>query len=262
MALIAALLPDAAERAAFTAATADHRRLWANDWRGLSDLVKREPVIAAVADLHAEPTKDGALRVLRFMRRYPRTPLVVWGDLDGRDLFRLGKAGAFDVVVGPDIGNGVLLAERLAEATIDHVAQRVDAALRPRIGAEGRSLIQSAAQRIPDGVKVPALAEVNGFSVSTLERRCQEWGLTTPGRILLWLRIIYGLHWLLEPGRSVESVAAQIGYSSGAAFRRAVKVTVAGGARRMREPRGLDRAIAGFVEDCPGDSTLATAGAA
>ncbi len=256
MALIAALLPEPADRATFEAVTTEHRWLWAEDWRDLLGTVKREPAMAAVADLHAEPGKDGVLRVFRFTRRYPRTPLLVWGDLDGRDLFRLGKAGAYDVIVTPDGGNGPLLAERITDATTDHIAADVDRALNPRVGADGRRLIQCAAARIPDGVQVPELAELNGFSVSTLERRCQEWGLTTPGRVLLWLRIIYGLNWLLEPGRSVESVAAQIGYSSGAAFRRAVKVTLSNGARSMREPEGLEIAIDGFARDCPGDPAI------
>ncbi|MGK7313127.1 MAG: helix-turn-helix domain-containing protein [Candidatus Longimicrobiales bacterium M2_2A_002] len=260
MALIAALLPDAADRDAFEAAASGHRLIWADDWRDLIAIVKREPASAAVADLHAEPGKDGALRVLRFFRRYPRTPLVIWGDLDGRDLFRLGKAGAFDVVVAPDTYNARLVAERLEDATTDHIALRVDGALRDRVGSDGRNLVQAAAARIPDGIQVPTLAELNGYSVSTLERRCQDWGLTTPGRILLWLRIIYGIHWLLEPGRSVESVATQIGYSSGAAFRRAVKVTLENGAGSMRETDGLDEALVGFARDCPGDPAMAPAG--
>jgi AraC-like DNA-binding protein len=256
MALIAALLPETADRATFEAAATEHRWLWSDDWRDLLGTVKREPAIAAVADLHAEPGKDGALRVLRFSRRYPRTPLLVWGDLDGRDLFRLGKAGAYDVIVTPDGSNGLLLAERITAATTDHIAKRVDSVLNGRVGGDGRRLVQSAARRIPDRVQVPDLAELHGFSVSTLERRCQEWGLTTPGRVLLWLRIIYGIHWLLEPGRSVESVAAQIGYSSGAAFRRAVKVTLSNGARSMRAPEGLESAIDGFARDCPGDPKI------
>lgn len=261
MALIAALLPDAADRDAFEAAASGHRLAWADDWRDLIAVVKREPVSAAVADLHAERGKDGALRVLRFSRRYPRTPLVIWGDLDGRDLFRLGKAGAFDVVVAPDTYNARLVAERIEDATTDHTALQVDETLRHRVGGEGRELVQAAAARIPDGIQVPELAELNGYSVSTLERRCQEWGLTTPGRVLLWLRIIYGIHWLLEPGRSVESVATQVGYSSGAAFRRAVKVTLENGARSMRESDGLDEALVGFARDCPGDPAVAAGGA-
>lgn len=260
MARIAALLPNVADRDALNAAASGHTMLWADDWRDLTAVVKREPAAAAIADLHAEPGKDGALRILRFTRRYPRTPILVWGDLDGRDLFRLGKAGAFDVVVAPDSANTVLVTERLDDATEDRIARRVDEVLRSRIGADGRSLVQMAAQRIPEGVQVPTLAEVSGFSISTLERRCQEWGLTTPGRILLWLRIIYGLNWLLEPGRSVESVAGNVGYSSGAAFRRAIKVTLSNGSAPMRKPEGLQTAIAAFAEDCPGDPAVSGAG--
>lgn len=261
MALIAALLPNTADRDALGTAAPEHSMLWADDWRHLTAVVKSKPAAAAVADLYAEPGKDGALRILRFTRRYPRTPILVWGDLDGRDLFRLGKAGAYDVVVAPDSGNPALVAERLADATEDRIARRVDDVLRSRIGPDGRNLVQAAARRIPNGVQVPMLAEVNGFSISTLERRCQEWGLTTPGRILLWLRIIYGLNWLLEPGRSVESVASNVGYSSGAAFRRAIKVTLSPGSTLMRKPEGLDAALAGFAADCPGDPAI-LAGAA
>lgn len=260
MALIAALLPEKADRDALGVAAPGYRVLWADDWRDLMDLVKRDPVSAAVADLNAEPTKDGALRVYRFHDKFPRTPLVVWGDLDGRDLFRVGKSGAYDVVLAPEVDNRSLVGERVGSALRDRLAERVDEALRSRIGADARSLVRSAAARIPDGVQVPHLAEANGFSISTLERRCQEWGLTTPGRILLWLRIIYGLNWLQEPGRSVESVAGQIGYSSGAAFRRAIKVTLDGGG--MRNPNTVDQAVAAFVADCPGDPSITSTGAA
>lgn len=252
MALIVALLPDGADRDAWSAATAGHRTLWADDWRDLMARMKLEPAVAAVADLHAEPSKDGALRVLRFSRKFPRTALLAWGHLSGRDLFRLGKAGVFDVVTATDIGNAVLVSERVETATADHIARRVDEALGSRIDGDGRRLVQDAAARIPDGVQVPVLAESNGFSISTLERRCQDWGLTSPGRILLWLRIIYGLNWLQEPGRSVESVARQVGYSSGAAFRRAVKSTLEDDRFPLREPSSLGAAVSAFSEDCPG----------
>lgn len=253
MALIAALLPNSVDRDALGAAAAGHHLTWADNWRDLTQRVKQEPAVAAIADLHAERGKDGVLRIYRFARRYPHTPILVWGDLDGRDLFRLGKAGATDVVLTADAANRALLGELIGDATRDHLAGRIDRRLTARIGDDGRKLVRSAASGIPDGIQVPDLADSQGLSVSTLERRCQDWGLTTPGRILLWLRIVYGLDWLLEPGRSVESVAAQLGYSSGAAFRRAIKVTVGGKPTPLRNPDGLTAAIDGFIEDCPGD---------
>jgi AraC-like DNA-binding protein len=258
MALIAALLPDPADRDALTAAATHHRVAWADDWRELTKVVRREPVAVAVADLHAERGKDGALRIYRFSERYPRTPILVWGDLGGRDLFRLGKAGATDVIVGRDSVNRRLLADLLGDATEDRLALALDERLSARVGSEARRLVQIAAAGIPDGMQVPELADGLGVSVSTLERRCQDWGLTTPGRILLWLRIIYGLDWLLEPGRSVESVAGQLGYSSGAAFRRAIKVTVGGRPTPLRNPDGVAAAVDGFIADCPGDPHVMT----
>lgn len=254
MALLAALLPRPADRNALGAAASGHRITWAGDWRDLTRVVKEEPAVAAVADLHAERGKDGALRIYRFARRYPRTPIVVWGELDGRDLFRLGKAGATDVVLAGDAANTDLVVEILEGMTEDRLATRIDRALATRLGDEGRKLVLTAARGIPDSIQVPDLAAAHDLSVSTLERRCQDWGLTTPGRILLWLRIIYGLSWLLEPGRSVESVAGQLGYSSGAAFRRAIKVTVGGQPTPLRNPDGLASAIDRFVEDCLGVS--------
>ena len=253
MALIAALLPNEADRDALGAAASGHQMTWARDWRDLTRVVKKEPAVAAVADLNAERGKDGVLRIYRFHQRYPNTPILVWGDLDGRDLFRLGKAGATNVLVSLDAPNTELIREMVGNAAVDRVADEVDHRLRRRVGAEARALVRSAAEGIPRGIQVPELAATHDLSVSTLERRCQQWGLTTPGRILLWLRIVYGLHWLLEPGRSVESVAGQLGYSSGAAFRRAIKATLGGRPTPLRNSDGLTAAMDGFIEDCPGD---------
>lgn len=256
MALIAALLPREADRSALGAATPTHRTAWARNWRDLDSMVKRQPVAAAIADLHAERGKDGVLRVFRFAERYPFTPILVWGELDGRDLFRLGKAGAVDVVVSQDAGNVPLVAELVGRVTTDDLTSRIDGRLEAVVGEEARALVRSAAGRIPDGIQVPELAAAHGISVSTLERRCEQWGLPTPGHLLLWLRVVQGLKWLLEPGRSVESVASQLGYSSGAAFRRAIKATLGGRPTPLRNPQGLQRALDAFIAACPGDPSV------
>jgi AraC-like DNA-binding protein len=256
MALIAALLHGEEQRRVLGEAAHGHHVAWARDWRDLLRLVKARPAVAAVADLHAEHGKDGVLRIHRFSQRFPLTPILVWGDLDGRDLFRLGKAGATEVVPGPDAANHGLVEELIQDALADQLADRLNRHLRSRVRREGRALVRAATARIADGVQVPDLAEGLGMSVSTLERRCEQWGLTTPGRLLLWLRILYGLQWLLEPGRSVESVAGQLGYSSGAAFRRAIKATVGGRPTPLRNAAAFDVAVENFVAECPGDTTI------
>lgn len=256
MALIAALLPKEADRRALGVATSSHSTAWARNWRDLDQVVKREPVMAAVADLRAEGGKDGALRIHRFASRFPLTPILVWGELDGRDLFRVGKAGARDVFGLQDVSNGVLLAELIDAVTADELAANIHHRLRGHVRDWARALVLTAASRIPDGIQVPDLAAAHDISVSTLERRCVRGGLPTPGHLLLWLRMIYGLRWLIEPGRSVESVALQLGYSSGAAFRRAIKVTVGGKPTPLRNREGLQAAIDGFIAACPGDPSI------
>src|SRR5690606_6017234 len=253
MALIAALLPDHADRDNLAAAVRPNNIEWARDWRDLDRLVRLTPVRVAIVDLHAESRKDGVLRVLRLSQRFPLTPILVWGDPDGRELYRLGKAGAVEVIFSHDAGDRQLVTELLEPALIDPLVPVIDERLRGRISEAARSLVCEAAARIPEHVQVPDLADTFRISVSTLERRCEHWGLPTPGRLLLWLRVLYGLRWLQEPGRSVESVAVQLGYSSGAAFRRAIKATVGGRPTPLRTTRGIDRAMDLFLAEIPGD---------
>lgn len=252
MAFVAALLPNKADRESLTVATPPHQVLWAESWRDLYKMVRRRPVAAVIADLHAESRKDGALRVFRFTQRYPLTPLIVWGEADGRALFRLGKAGAADVILSTTADDGELVRDVLDRAIHRSLGPNIEERLRGRIADEALQVVRYAADHVPDQVQVPELAIAFGVSVSTLERRCERWGVATPGRLLLWLRVLYGLRWLLEPGRSVESVAFQLGYSSGAAFRRAIKATIGGRPSPLRNPRGFERALDEFITECPG----------
>ena len=252
MPLIAALLPNPSDRHSLRAAAPGHDVTWADTWRELHQAVRRSPVAAVVADIHAESRKDGALRVLRFAQRYPLTPVVAWGELDGRELFRVGKAGAAEVVVAWEADDPELVAGVLRSALQRGIPAALDARLRQGLDPAATGLVLYAAEHIPAQIRVPELAASFGMSVSTLERRCEQWHLPTPGRLLLWLRVLYGLRWLLEPGRSVESVADQLGYSSGAAFRRAIKATVGGRPSPLRTPDGFAAAVEAMVAECLG----------
>jgi AraC-like DNA-binding protein len=253
MSIIAALLPSDADRDALHAAVPTNELLWAGSWKELHRIVRRKPVAAVVTDLRAESRKDGVLRVFRFSERFPLTPLVAWGELDGRELYRLGKAGASDVVIASDADDPSLVSGVLRSVLGQRLSIVLDTLLSGRLSDEPMRIMKHASDHVPSHIQVPELANAYAMSVSTLERRCERWGLPTPGRLLLWLRVLYGLRWLLEPGRSVESVAFQLGYSSGAAFRRAIKATVGGRPSPLRNPRGFERALDKFIAECPGD---------
>ncbi len=256
MPLIAALLPNPSDRHSLRAASPANDVSWADTWRELYHAVRRNPVAAVVADIHAESRKDGALRVYRFTQRYPLTPVVAWGELDGRELYRVGKAGAAEVVVAREADDPELVAGVLRSALRRGIPAALEQRLRD-LDREAAQLVLYAAEHIPAYIRVPELADAFAMSVSTLERRCERWHLPTPGRLLLWLRVLYGLHWLLEPGRSVESVAEQLGYSSGAAFRRAIKATIGSRTASLRARAAYDAALEGLVAECLGVPAVA-----
>jgi AraC-like DNA-binding protein len=250
MARIAALLPDPTDRESLRLCAPPHELFWADSWKDLHRLVRRHPIALALADAHAEPRKDGGLRAFRFTERFPYTPLVIWGELDGRELYRLGKAGCADVVLSHDADDADLLREILEANLVPGLVRDLVLRLEGRVPAPALEVIQYAAESVPNEIQVPALAEAFHMSVSTLERRFESWSLPTPGRVLLWLRVLHGIRWLLEPGRSVESVAAQLGYSSGAAFRRAVTASIGDAEATIRSAQVLELAVDAFVREC------------
>ena len=248
---IAALLPNESDRHALSVAAGSHHTvLWADGWRTLQTLVRSRPVSLVITDVHAEPRKDGVLRVYRFAQRFPMTPLVSWGNTDARDLFRLGKAGVRDVMLASDAGDPEIVGELLDAVHRSWFPRALADALAERLAPEALAVVRAAAEGIENGLQVPDLAGQFNYSISTLERRCEVLGLPTPGRLLLWLRVLCGLRWLLEEGRSVESVAAQLGYSSGAAFRRAIKATVGGRPTPLRNDEAYESNVERFALEC------------
>jgi AraC-like DNA-binding protein len=252
MALIATLLPDPVDLKALHRAASEHELLRADSWRELGDLLRRRPVTMAIADIHAEPRKDGVLRIYRLVESFPFTPILAWGELDGRDLYRLGKAGTADIILSRDADNTQQVAEIIHTALQSGIPHLIDVGLMDQLEDDARALVRYVAERIPQRIQVPDLAAAYNTSVSTLERRCERWSMPTPGRLLLWLRVLYGLRWLAEPGRSLESIADQLGYSSGTAFRRAIQATLGVRGASLRTYRSFHAALNRFLAECPG----------
>ena len=251
MSRIAAFIPYRTDRETLQRCMVSHELVWADSWRDLHRIVRSQPVSAAIADAQSEHRKDGVLRVFRFSERFPLTPVVVWGDYSGRDLYRLGKAGCTQLVLTQDMGDAELVREVLSAAATQGCPNELLQPLAEHISPDAMTIVAYALTHVPSHIQVPGLAQAFDLSISTLERRLEQWSLPTPGRLLLWLRVLHGLYWLLEPGRSVESVAAQLGYSSGAAFRRALRATVGSRPSPLRTRAGLDHALDVFRAECP-----------
>ena len=66
----------------------------------------------------------------------------------------------------------------------------------------------------------------------------------------MWAKLLHAGRWLGDPGRTGESVARQLEYSNGSAFRRALRNYTGATPMGIREAGGLEPVLNAFLERC------------
>jgi AraC-like DNA-binding protein len=232
MALITVLTKDPKVRAAvWSPATDAHSVAATRSWERLRWLVRERPTTVAVLDAEAiapEMAEDVAVGELR--RRFPSMGilLVVRRGGDPVSLFRLGRAG---------LGSLVLLPADALE--VDFVR-----AIRDALVGSTASLVTELAARLD-------------LTRPHLSVRLGAAGLPSAGHLLIWAKLLHAARWLTDPGRSAESVSRQLEYSSGAAFRRALRTYLGVTPTELKGGGGLWLALQRFLDACGlGDSVV------
>jgi AraC-like DNA-binding protein len=94
------------------------------------------------------------------------------------------------------------------------------------------------------------LARVMGLSRPHLSVCLKAAGLPSAGHLLVWSRMLHAGRWLADPGRTAESVSRQLEYSSGAAFRRALRGYTGATPSQVRASGGLPFVLDRFMALC------------
>jgi AraC-like DNA-binding protein len=81
-------------------------------------------------------------------------------------------------------------------------------------------------------------------------------GLPSAGQLLVWAKLLHASRWLGDPGRSAESVSRQLEYSSGAAFRRALRTFVGATPTEVVTEGGLRFILGRFLDECGIDDSV------
>jgi AraC-like DNA-binding protein len=68
--------------------------------------------------------------------------------------------------------------------------------------------------------------------------------------MLTWAKLLHAGRWLADPGRSAQSVSRQLEYSSGAAFRRALRSYGGLTPTQVRAGGGLAPVLERFLDAC------------
>ncbi|MDH3205084.1 MAG: AraC family transcriptional regulator [Gemmatimonadota bacterium] len=222
-------------------------------WERLSWLVRERPSTAVVLDSGALPghvAEDAAVGELR--RRYPSVAaiFVVQPRADPVSLFRLGRAGRTNLVLLPATALATDVARAMHTVLLNGTSALVTRAVSSYVPSRESMTIRIALEAVQRGWATEELAAQLGLTRPHLSVRLRNVGLPSAGHLLIWAKLLHAGRWLTDPGRSAESISRQLEYSSGAAFRRALRAYVGATPTEVKEGGGLRFVLRRFLDAC------------
>ncbi len=228
----------------------------AGGWAELTALAGASACAVAFVD----PYRDGpfaASEIRRLRERAPALDVVACADFSGRppaDAFSLAMLGVRALVDGAE-GTAAwlrILHEHLNRGPLDELVESLAGVVPPDVhGWLGAALLDAS----PPST-VPELACAARCSPRTLRRSLSAAGLPAPEQLLAWRRLLHAAR-LLGDGRTADSVARTMGFSSGSALRKSLKALTGLRPRDIAGPLGVRRVAALFLARCGGEVRLA-----
>jgi AraC-like DNA-binding protein len=251
MAFLALFSRDRGLTVALERALADrHSLVRSPSWPGMMRLVRERPVTMALVDM-AE-LEGAEERLVELRASFPSLGLVLMARRhdDPVALFRLGRAGIRSLILLSVDDLEAELPRTLARAEGEGTASLVARRLAVYLPRRELTVVRVALDGVHLRWSADDFARRIGLSRPHLSVRMKRLGLPSAGHLLTWARLLHAGRWLEEPGRTGESVSRQLEYSSGAAFRRALKEYTGATPVQVGERGGLDFVLARFVERC------------
>jgi AraC-like DNA-binding protein len=252
MPFVAVLSSDPEVRASLRGVLGARGVATARTWERLRWLVRERPVTGVVLDSDALPGDAPADSTIGELRRgFPSlaTVLVARRLTDPLSLFRLGRAGIDALVLLPaDDLAGV--AEALWRASSTGTEAVVTRAVSAHLPRRETAALRLALEGVQHGWDSEELAAQMGLSRPHVSVRLKACGLPSTGHLLVWARLLHAGRWLADPGRTAQSVSRQLEYSSGAAFRRALRNYVGMTPTEVRAFGGLRPILSRFLDEC------------
>lgn len=136
---------------------------------------------------------------------------------------RLVRAGVDDIIT-LDVDDDV---SRISQILLRYCNRRATsnslAPLRALLSAEAWATLTEVFEQAESPIDVSALAQLQSCTPRTVRRRFRLVGLPPPHELIAWCRMIHAFG-LIDAGRSVEAAARILGFSSGAALRRNLRI--------------------------------------
>ena len=254
MSLFAVLTGDSEVlRVVSDAAWTDHALVRASTWVRIKGLATERPVTGVVLDAELVPQDVGLEAAVEELTvSFPSLwlVLVARSGTDPQGLFRLGRAGLRSLVLThlDELRSGVARAMRVGFGlSTEALVTRAVSAYLP---ASETLAVRLALRGAQLGWTTGELAVRAGLTRAHLSVRLKATGLPSAGHLLVWAKLLHAGCWLGDPGRTGESVSRQLEYSSGGAFRRALRNYTGATPMGIREAGGLKPVLHAFLETC------------
>jgi AraC-like DNA-binding protein len=254
MALVAVLTGDPNVRLAVKGPLTETDAVAATrSWDRLTWLLRERPATAVVVDseaLHDPLTQYQALSELR--RQFPSLSMLfmVRPGTDPVSLFRLGRAGLRSLVLIPLEAAAADVRGALRRALRTGTGALVTRAVSPFVPVREAIVVRTALEGAIRGWDTEEVSERLGVTRPHLSVRLRKVGLPPAGSLLMWAKMLHAARWLTDPGRTAESVSRQLDYSSGAAFRRALRSCVGATPTEVISRGGLRYVLGRFLDEC------------
>jgi len=239
--------------AAFGRAAGPKEVVVASSWPGLLRLVRERPVTTSVLDAGALPAgKTPVQAVLDLRSRFTNLGLVILfhRHTDPVELFQLGRAGLPNLVLleVEDLSRAVPMALQRAEER--GATAMVVRAMSPYLPRRELRAVRLAMDGVHQCWSADDFASAVGLSRPFLSERLKAHHLPSAGHLLIWAKLLHAGFWLEEPGRTGESVSRQLEYSSGAAFRRSLKLYTGATPTEVAQRGGLRLVLERMFDAC------------
>ncbi|MFG1691495.1 helix-turn-helix domain-containing protein [Gemmatimonadota bacterium] len=248
---LALLQPDPRERARIGAALGDEFALvHCKGWKRLQRVLREQGPDGAIIDLYGTPGGVPLASIQRLRRKHPSLALIVYSEFTARemDLYVLGRMSVDGVIRAEEVKGARDFKDRVTQALASGLASTVQDALHTRVPTLVLDSLTWAVEHAHRAPRVNDLANAQGFTPRSLSRDLVGLGGPSPGQILLWGRLIRAAKLLEDPERTVESAAHSLGYSTGAALRKAFGHSADVSPARITEEGGVALVMEAFTD--------------
>ena len=177
-----------------------------------------DPTLGSGRHRDGSDASAGALEQLLGMReRFPHVPMVgvfIEGESDFTGTARLGAAGVADIIPSSRLASPRGMQELVQRYEAEGVALRVWKQAGLTANTESVTMLRHALMLSHRPVTLPQLARALRMHARTLRKHCEAHGIPSPQHVIGWARCLMVAWYLEEPGRSMQSIADVLGFSS------------------------------------------------